>query len=102
MAFTTAELEIVNQALGRIGAGRIKSINDLTSDEYIKSFLYYEQTRDALLRLGIWNFAVGMSSLVQIKTLVLDKEPTADAWIVGDTITGISSYETAVILTVHY
>ena len=100
MAFTIAELAIVNQALDRINSGQIKDINDLTSNEYVKADRIYDQTRDSLLRLWKWNFAVAQSELVHIKTMVLDKEPLPDAFVVGDTITGISSGETAEIITV--
>jgi hypothetical protein len=102
MAFTTAELALVNQGLGRIGATVIATTDNgnVKCNEYVQSLLHYGQSRDSLLRSNEWPFAIGQSELVQIKTLVLDHQPLPDAWVVGDVITGITSGETAEILTV--
>lgn len=102
MAFTTAELELANQSLGRIGAGNISSAENGSTacNNYVQAFLHYSQTRDALLRSDEWNFAKAQAELALIKTLELSSQPLPDTWVVGDTITGITSGETAEILTV--
>ena len=100
MAFSITELNLVNQSLGRIGANKIVSIADITSNEYVQSLLHYSQTRDALLRSFEWDFAIGQAKLALISNMMLDVEPRPSAWIVGDTITGLSSYVSAEILTV--
>jgi hypothetical protein len=102
MSFTTDELTLVNQALGRIGTTSISSTeNGLTTcNNYVKAYLHYGQTRDSLLRSFEWNFAIGQAELALISDLVLDTQPTPDNWVVGDTITGITSFESAEILTV--
>jgi hypothetical protein len=102
MAFTSAELSLVNQALGRIGTTIIKSTENglATCNNYVQAALHYPQTRDSLLRSFRWNFAVGQSTLSQISTLELDTRPSPSAWIAGDDITGLSSEVTAQILAV--
>lgn len=100
MAFTADELELVNMSLAAIGATRIASIADTTSVNAVQCLLHYEQTRDALLRSFLWNFAKKRSALPMIYTLTVDTVPSPDAWVAGDTITGTSSGETATVLTV--
>jgi hypothetical protein len=102
MSFSTAELALANQSLGRIGSTTISTAENgsATCDTYIKANLHYSQTRDALLRSSEWPFAIAQSELALIKTLTLDHQPLPDAWVVGDVITGITSGETATILTV--
>lgn len=57
--------EIVNMALGRIGAKRINDLSDTTDTkpEAIQARLHFEQTRDALLRSHLWRFATGRATL---------------------------------------
>lgn len=102
MSFTTAELNVVNQALGRIGATNISSAENgsTTCNNYVQANIHYSQTRDSLLRSFEWPFCAARAELRMIKTLTLDSEPLPSAWAAGDVITGISSYETATILTV--
>jgi len=102
MAFTAAELNLVNQSLGRISSTTISAAENgsTTCDTYVKANLHYAQTRDSLLRRYEWTFAVAQSELALISTLTLDHQPLPDAWAVGDTITGITSGNTAEILTV--
>jgi len=102
MSFTTAELNLVNQSLGRIGATNISAAENgsATCNNYVQANLHYSHTRDALLRSSEWSFAVGQAELALISTITLDTQPLPDAWIVGDTITGLTSGVTAEILTV--
>jgi hypothetical protein len=63
-----SETEIVNRALGRIGASRIGTIGDLSTDKgALASTLYYEG-RDALLRRYRWNFARAFKTLASLTT----------------------------------
>jgi hypothetical protein len=102
MSFTVNELALVNQALGRIGAGNISSAENgsTTCNNYVQANLHYSHTRDALLRSFDWDFAVTQSKLSLISTLTLNVQPLPSSWIVGDTITGLTSGVTAEILTV--
>ena len=54
-----SETEIINQALGRIGAKRISDFDDTTEDnnQSVHARLHYAQTRNALLRSHWWRFA---------------------------------------------
>lgn len=53
----TTEVELANQALGTISArGRIVTLNE-RSEEAETVNLYFNDTRDALLRAAPWNFA---------------------------------------------
>lgn len=56
MSLTVAEVVIVNQSLGAIGANQITYAVQ-TSNEAVQANLHYAQTRDALLRSYLWNFA---------------------------------------------
>jgi hypothetical protein len=100
MAFSAAELTVVNQSLDRIGSTKLASIADTTSAIAKSALLHYSQVRDALLRSHDWKFATKRQALAVIKTLAMDAQPTPDNWIVGDTITGIESGVTATIITV--
>jgi len=102
MAFTANELALVNQGLGRIGATIIADSDNgnVKYNNYAQAYLHFFQTRDSLLRSQEWTFAIAQATLVQIKTLTLDHQPLPDTWIVGDIITGITSGNTAEILTV--
>jgi len=61
------ETEIINMALGRIGAKRINDFTDTNEDnvQSVQARLHYEQTRDALLRSHWWRFARGRKALSQ-------------------------------------
>lgn len=102
MAFTAAELALVNQALSKIGATIISSVENGSSacENYIIADLHYDTTRDSLLRGFDWNFALARAKLAQISTLTINNEALPDDWVAGDTITGLSSYTTATILSV--
>ena len=54
-----SETEIINMALGRIGAKRISDFTDTSEDnvQSVQARLHYVQTRDALLRSHWWRFA---------------------------------------------
>jgi hypothetical protein len=56
MALTSAEVDICNQSLGKIAA-KVFTFGDVTSNQSVKSLLFYEQTRNALLRKFVWPFA---------------------------------------------
>jgi hypothetical protein len=102
MAFTSGELSVVNQALGRIGSTRISDAENGSDkcNNWAQANLHYSQTRDALLRSYVWNFCSGREVLDKVQTIVLDTEPLPDAWAVGDEITGLASGYTAAIVSV--
>ncbi len=54
-----SETELINMALGRIGAKRISDFTDTNEDnvQSVQARLHYAQTRDALLRSHWWRFA---------------------------------------------
>ena len=54
-----SETEVINMALGRIGAKRISDFDDTDEDnlQSVQARLHYAQTRDALLRSHWWRFA---------------------------------------------
>ena len=54
-----SETEIINMALGRIGAKRISDFTNTNEDNVgsVQARLHYAQTRDALLRSHWWRFA---------------------------------------------
>lgn len=58
-----AEVTLCNLALGRIGASAITALGE-GSDESAQCDLYYEPTRDALLRSHPWRFALKWVDLV--------------------------------------
>ena len=59
------DTSICNLALGRIGDERIMSLTDASqSARYCK--LFYEQTRDEVLRSHLWNFAVVRTTLTAL------------------------------------
>ncbi len=100
MALTQDELDlVVNPALDRICVGQI-SLAVQTSVEGLAANRHYEHQRDALLRSCVWPFASARANLSVIETLMLDDAPTDDPFVVGDTITGTTSGETAVVLAV--
>lgn len=72
--------EILNQALGRIGANRISDFDD--SDEAnlqsVQARLHFTQTRDALLRSHWWRFARTRATLSQNAAYTAD--PTTFEW----------------------
>jgi hypothetical protein len=99
MSLTEAELVIVNQANDRVSLGQI-AFADQTTLPALTAIRHYEQTRNSLLESYEWPFATDREELGKISTILLDAEPGPDNWVVGDTITGISSGTTAEILTV--
>lgn len=63
MALTAAEIVVVNQALARIAAKQI-TLAAQTGIEGVYSNLFYEQTRNSLLRSFEWPFASARIELV--------------------------------------
>lgn len=57
--------EICNLALGRLGAGRIMALSE-ESQAARNCALFYEQTRDEVLRDHPWNFAAARETLVAL------------------------------------
>jgi len=60
------ETDICNMALGRIGANRLTSTTTIDADTTVQGIqcrLYYDPTRDALLRSFDWSFAKTRKSL---------------------------------------
>lgn len=58
----TSNVQIVNNALVRIGGSSIISLDE-NSEAARAANLIYEQTRDAVLRDHLWNFAMSRASL---------------------------------------
>jgi len=56
MALTSAEVDICNKSLDKIGATSF-TFGDVTSNESIKCLRHFDQTRDSLLRSYEWPFA---------------------------------------------
>ena len=56
MALTEQEVGICNQSLGKI-ASKTFVFGDVTSNYSVKSLLFFDQTRNALLRKFVWPFA---------------------------------------------
>ena len=54
---------IVNMALGRFGAQKLSTYEDDATPNGILARLFYEQTRDALLRSHEWRFALAREAL---------------------------------------
>lgn len=79
MSLTSAEVDICNQALGKIGGKQI-TVAVQTSTEGVQCNLHYAQTRDALLRSFWWNFA--SDSLTLSDDWATDTDYTTDqyAW----------------------
>lgn len=74
---TLSETSICNQALGRIGANRIKEGASVETDralEAVQCRLHYETTRDALIRSHRWRFASAR------KTLTVDGDTPDFEW----------------------
>jgi hypothetical protein len=63
----TAEVDVVNAALGRIGATAITALTD-GSNSANKANAIYAQLRDRLLRSHNWNFATKRVKLAQSST----------------------------------
>ena len=61
-----SETELVNQALAMIGASRIQSIGDMSTQKGAQAATLYYPTRDALLRRGRWNFARTFTTLATL------------------------------------
>lgn len=57
------ETAICNMALGKIGSKLLDNLDDDTSVEAIKCRLFYDQTRDSLLRSHYWRFASDRAEL---------------------------------------
>lgn len=56
MALTSAEVDLCNQSLSKISA-KTFTFGDVTSNQSVKSLLFFDQTRNALLRSYEWPFA---------------------------------------------
>ena len=56
MALTSAEVGICNQSLGKM-SGKTFTFGDVTSNESVKCLLFFDQTRNAMLRRYEWPFA---------------------------------------------
>ena len=63
-----SKTSICNMALGILGGKSINSFDDDTSPAAIRCRLFYDPTREALLRSHYWRFASGRSILVQDDT----------------------------------
>ncbi|GEM_PF-160518 len=61
------EVSISSNALLKLGAAPITSLNDL-SDRAIKCKRFYPVVRDAVLRDHTWNFAISRATLVKLGT----------------------------------
>ena len=59
------EVEICNMALSRIGEYRIADLSDLSEEAQVCS-LFYNQTRDEVLRDYPWNFATKRAELAPL------------------------------------
>jgi hypothetical protein len=64
-----SKTDICNNALGRIGASRIMSIDDTDSKSARVCKNAYEQTLREVLRNGVWNFAKDRASLARLTAL---------------------------------
>jgi hypothetical protein len=60
----TSEVTICNLALGKLGAGSIIALDEESTEARVCR-LHYSQTRDEVLRLHRWNFAIRPETLVQ-------------------------------------
>ena len=63
----TSVVQIVNNALVRIGANAILTLTE-DSEAARAANLIYEQVRDSCLRDHVWNFAVNRVELAQNST----------------------------------
>jgi len=59
---------INNQALAKLGANSITSIDDDTTDNAIKCRAIYENVRDSLLRTYVWNCAIERAELALLSS----------------------------------
>jgi hypothetical protein len=98
MTLSSDEIVICNQALDRIASKNFTYATQATDIEGIKCSNIYEQTRDSLLRSYNWPFARARAELDIVQTLTLDSSPVS-AWSAGATITGMTSYATATIIS---
>lgn len=62
MAVWTSEVAVCNGALGLLGAERIVSLDDGTTQAALCD-LHYAQARDATMRAFSWNFAIARANL---------------------------------------
>lgn len=88
MALTQPEVDIANKSIGRIGAKQVTlaSVTTPTRPEDVQVNLYFESTRDFLLRSYEWNFAIKRLALVQTWA-------TSTAYVAGQyTWINLSSY----------
>jgi hypothetical protein len=63
-----SKTDICNNAIGRIGAQRIMSIDDQDSKSARICKNAYEMTLREVLRLGVWNFAKDRATLAELST----------------------------------
>lgn len=98
MAFTTAsEIAFINQVFDRIQEGQI-TLADQTSPQALAAYRCWTLTLNSLIRSYQWPFLTTRTELYQIKTLLLDTQPST-SFAAGDTLTGISSGNTAYVIS---
>jgi hypothetical protein len=68
MVIYTSALDICNEALDRLGCARITSVADPQTKVEVLVNAKYDECRRALLRQGVWNFAVDFASLASDPT----------------------------------
>ena len=83
MALTSAEVDLCNQSLGKIGGSQF-TFGDITSEQSVQCLLHFEQTRNALLRSFTWPFAKIRLSLV--RAWLTDTVYTTDQYVWQDSL----------------
>ena len=83
MSLTELEVDIANQSLGKIGA-KLMAYADQTTRQGVQCNLYYEQTRDSLLRSFEWQFA--STRLALVAEWVTDTIYTTDQYVWQDSL----------------
>lgn len=99
MAFTLqSEIDLVNMALDRIGAGTISLAlqSDVKGAACNRNYFH---VKESLLRSHEWSFAKERATLSQIKTLTVDVKPSASLWQTDDVLTGMASGTTATVIS---
>lgn len=86
-------------ALSRIGAkANLTELDDETSVQGVQCQLFYDQTRDSLLRSHEWPFAAARAELELLYELTLDDAPTPAAFSAAATLTGATSETTCTVV----
>jgi hypothetical protein len=96
----TTQLEIVNLALILVGAKRLGSLSDDRKSVEIANDIYTDARNEMFALPYDWRFATTRAELTTLYRMTLDAAP-ASAWSAGDTITGVTSGETSVIVSVE-